>query len=1002
MDSLFALCLTEHGRWGYVLTPYMLAPVTGEDYFLIRERLTQSTVAGYKNVLTETHEKIIRRAGQYSEKEIIRIFQGKTGSREFMQSLTEEFIRTQIRPYIERRLLYCFDLLHGSDVRIFFRDNPDRVYFTQEIFHDETPAEAIFNFRYGKTEGLRYFLSVSHRDEEIKLKGKRLISLVSQPSVMVLENRLVRFGDIDSKKLLPFTTKDFIAIPKTAEEKYFNSFVLESVRKYKVNASGFRLEDEQSDPAAALFLENDLRCNPALVLRFDYENGYRPFDADLPHKTGVTIHKTGEGYTVKRFRRNREREEYYFGLMRQTGLYYAGNSMFYASENAAKVHNPDYQSALAELIEKLNFISGDLTDNGFRIVQQSFPEKYFTGAFHLRITVNEKTDWFDIRAAVQFGGFKIPFVSFRNHIIRQIRNYVLPNGEIMILPSEWFAKYSQAMLMSEQKDENLQIHKHHFTVVADSFDSGSRPRMKNLMRLCEFAGTENDMYPASVQAVLRPYQLQGFNWLRALHEHHLGGCLADDMGLGKTLQTLCLLQWLADADSGETAINAEPCPTDNERDYVQLSLFDAHTGVSREAKEIAPVKAETGRASLLVMPASLIHNWVNEISRFTPSLGILIYAGADRRKRRSFGKYHIVLTTYGVLRNDLDILSGYRFHYLILDEAQYVKNPDSASYHAVLQIQADHYLSLSGTPVENSLTDLWAQMNFLNRGLLGSPAFFREHYSNPIEKDNDENCLARLQRLIRPFLLRRTKKEVEPDLPDLTEQNRYCEMNKAQHSLYEEEKSKARNQILESIDEYGVAKSGMLIIRALSRLRQLAIHPAMLDEEYASGSGKFDRITEDMEILRNEGHRVLLFSSFTKHLDLIAAYLREQSIPYSLLTGKTRNRESIIHEFQNSPDIPFFLISLKAGGVGLNLTAADYVFLLDPWWNPAVEQQAISRAHRIGQKQKVFAYRMITTGSIEEKIIQLQEKKSILADAFVQSGNPFRNMTPENVMELFS
>jgi SNF2 family DNA or RNA helicase len=316
-------------------------------------------------------------------------------------------------------------------------------------------------------------------------------------------------------------------------------------------------------------------------------------------------------------------------------------------------------------------------------------------------------------------------------------------------------------------------------------------------------------------------------------------------------------------------------------------------------------------------------------------------------------------------------------------------------------IDADFYLTLTGTPIENTLIDLWAQMNFLNRGLLGNLSFFRANFATPIEKNGDEAARLRLQRLIQPFILRRTKQEVTPELPELTEMVRYCEMTEKQRSMYEEEKSKARNEIIESIEENGVTKSGLMILRALGRLRQLAIHPAMLHSDYDADSGKFDQIVENLDSLRTEGHKALLFSSFTKHLDLIAAHLQRENIQYSMLTGKTRNREEAIKNFCESDDVSFFLISLKAGGTGLNLTAAGYVFILDPWWNPAAEKQAISRSHRIGQTEKVFAYRLITSDTIEEKIMRLQERKSALADIFVSSANPFRSMTADDVLELF-
>jgi len=292
-------------------------------------------------------------------------------------------------------------------------------------------------------------------------------------------------------------------------------------------------------------------------------------------------------------------------------------------------------------------------------------------------------------------------------------------------------------------------------------------------------------------------------------------------------------------------------------------------------------------------------------------------------------------------------------------------------------------------------------MNFLNRGLLGDLNFFKTYFGNPIEKYNDETARTRLQRLVQPFLLRRTKQEVTPELPELTESVRFCEMTDLQRSFYEEEKSKARNEIIESIETQGIEKSNIMILRALGRLRQLAIHPAMIHPDYDADSGKFDQIVESLDSLRSEGHKALLFSSFTKHLDLVAAHLQKENVPYAMLTGKTHNREEVINHFSQRSDVPFFLISLKAGGLGLNLTAADYVFLLDPWWNPAAERQAISRTHRIGQTEKVFAYRMITSDTIEEKILHLQEKKTALADILAQSAYPFRNMTEDDILELF-
>ena len=340
------------------------------------------------------------------------------------------------------------------------------------------------------------------------------------------------------------------------------------------------------------------------------------------------------------------------------------------------------------------------------------------------------------------------------------------------------------------------------------------------------------------------------------------------------------------------------------------------------------------------------------------------------------------------------------FYYVILDESQYVKNPESKTYKAVIQLKSAHRLVLTGTPIENSLSDLWAQMNFLNPGLLGSYNWFQKTFITSIEKHSDPEQQKMLQYLIYPFILRRKKDEVARELPPLTEHIVYCAMAEEQEKLYEEAKSVIRNAILENIDKEGIKKSSFVVLQGLTKLRQLANHPSLLDKESEEVSGKFEQMLSMLENLVAENHKVLIFSSFVTHLQLIEERIKQQNWRYSLLTGKTTDREKVIGQFQNDPENYIFLISLKAGGVGLNLTAAEYVFITDPWWNPAAENQAISRAHRIGQQKNVFVYRFITENSIEEKIQVLKERKSSLADKFINSNNPFAEITREEIEEL--
>jgi SNF2 family DNA or RNA helicase len=495
--------------------------------------------------------------------------------------------------------------------------------------------------------------------------------------------------------------------------------------------------------------------------------------------------------------------------------------------------------------------------------------------------------------------------------------------------------------------------------------------------------------PAGIQANLRSYQLDGFRWLNQMRKMELGVCLADDMGLGKTLQTLTVLvqniseKVTEQLDAPQTGVHAEASG--------QLDLF-------------APIEPKINGSqspSIVIMPASLLHNWEDELSKFAPSIKFLKYTGQFRQEMLDkFGSTDLLLTTYGTIRNDIEILAGIAFDYVILDESQLIKNPMSKVARAVQRLKSKRRINLSGTPIENSLTDLWSQMNFLNKGLLGDLKFFKQYFATPIEKHNDQVKQDKLQTLIRPFFLRRTKMQVEKELPELNEEFIRCEMSEEQKLLYLEEKSRIRNHILQAIEERGIKKSGIAILQGLSKLRQMANHPKMILPDYRAGSGKYDEIIRNLNNLIRGGHKILLFSSYVKHLKLIEHYLQSTHTGYMMLTGASRGRQKIIKQFQEDESKKVFLITMKAGGVGLNLTQADYVFLLDPWWNPAVENQAINRAHRIGQAKHVFAYRFISMGTIEEKILNLQRKKSALADIFVRTNNPLKELSIENINEL--
>uniref|UniRef100_UPI0025D231FA DEAD/DEAH box helicase n=1 Tax=Mucilaginibacter sp. TaxID=1882438 RepID=UPI0025D231FA len=388
--------------------------------------------------------------------------------------------------------------------------------------------------------------------------------------------------------------------------------------------------------------------------------------------------------------------------------------------------------------------------------------------------------------------------------------------------------------------------------------------------------------------------------------------------------------------------------------------------------------------------------------KFAPKLKLMVHTGAFRNKKAEvFGKYDVVITTYGITRIDIDVLSSFFFDYVILDESQNIKNPSSKSFQAVKQLKSRFKLILSGTPVENSVNDLWTQMSFINPGLLGSQQFFQNEFVSPIEKKKDEDKARKLQALIKPFVLRRTKEQVATELPPKTENLFYSQMSEEQSSVYEKVKSEYRNELLKSLEDGTFAKSQIQVLQGLTKLRQIANHPIMIDKDYEGDSGKFEDVVHTLANVLDGGHKVLIFSQFVKQLTIYREHFDKEGVPYVYLDGSTQNRGDVVKQFQEDKKTRVFLISIKAGGVGLNLTEADYVFILDPWWNPAVEQQAIDRTHRIGQTKNVFIYKFITKDSVEEKILALQQRKLSLSRALITTEESFiKSLSADDIKEI--
>jgi non-specific serine/threonine protein kinase len=408
--------------------------------------------------------------------------------------------------------------------------------------------------------------------------------------------------------------------------------------------------------------------------------------------------------------------------------------------------------------------------------------------------------------------------------------------------------------------------------------------------------------------------------------------------------------------------------------------------------------------NLIVTPTSVLFNWQREIEKFTPTISYLLHYGSSRsRDIRILRKTPLIITTYGHLRRDISFLKNCEFNYVILDESQNIKNPHSETAQAARMMVSKYRLTLTGTPIENNTMELWSQFSFLNPGLLGGQVFFKDHFMKPIEKEQNVQAAATLKKLIFPFILRRTKEEVVQELPPKVEHIFYSPMHEEQSAIYTRIRDAYRNQIISEIESKGLNKSRMRVLEGLTKLRQVACHPYLVDRSYQAESGKFEALKLMLEEIISEDHKVLVFSQFVKMLSIIRNFLDDEMIEYTYLDGTTKDRESEVGKFQNDENISIFLISLKAGGVGLNLTAADYVIHFDPWWNPAVEMQASDRAHRIGQHKKVFAYKLIAKDSVEEKILQLQQQKKILVDQIITTeSNIFKKLSKEDIVDLFS
>ncbi|MCB9134875.1 MAG: SNF2 helicase associated domain-containing protein [Anaerolineales bacterium] len=804
-------------------------------------------------------------------------------------------------------------------------------------------------------------------DTIIPLERGKIQILIRNPTWILADHALLKLSeDIPADMANTFLNTPRLAIPKKGEGDFLEKYLINLANKIPVTGTHIQWEELTAVPIKRLYLsekEGELLVN----LRFgygDYEVVYqKPAPAlSVQRKPNVENNATSETtWTLLRIHRDAAREDEIYSSVSSTrsGLKYGSYP------------HPADMFLLRSKVSPLDFLLRKvpmLVEDGFEIFGEDTLKSARVNRNRPTISLNVTSgiDWFDVLAVIKFGEVEASLQEVRRALRKKERFIKLADGTIGEIPEEWLQKYRHLFGLGEQTDEGVRLSEHHLTLLDQLLEDADRAQAddqyrQRLQRLTQFDGIATQTLPTTFTGELRPYQKAGFDWLYFLHDYKFGGCLADDMGLGKTVQVLAFLQSL------------------------------------REKNQIE-------KADLIVVPRSLLINWEREAARFTPNLRVHHHFGLGRDKESpNFDEFDLVLTTYGTLLRDVQTLRMYKFHYVVLDESQAIKNPAAQTSKAVRLLNSAHRLVMTGTPVENNTFELWSQFAFLNPGLLGNLEYFKEEFSGPIERRKDDETANFLKKIVFPFILRRTKDQVAPELPPRTERILYADMEPAQQKLYNKTRDYYRALLMGMIEEEGMNNARMKVLEGLLRLRQISNHPKLVEKDFRGDSAKMEMLMEHLETLEAEGHKALIFSQFVEMLKIIRGELDKRKIKYNYLDGRTRKRQEQVDEFQTDPTIPFFLISLKAGGVGLNLTAADYVIHVDPWWNPAVEMQATDRTHRIGQDKPVFVYKLIARDTVEEKILQLQDQKRALVEQLISTeASFFKELTTDDIQVLFS
>jgi len=941
-DSKYKLIFSvhEHPQLGVMVYPFVVAYTSVDSLSLTYQKVFSGN-ASYYTELSDVELMQIAELDNLMVENIIRKFSPKQKIR------PKEFFQKHFDKQLFKTEIRPY--IERSLIRWLSRmpSHSQSIYVADDINPAAFPivikedfTKVLFHFRRNEN-GTSYFITIKHDEERIPFMKQGALVLTQNPAHMIVHGALYKFYDfLDGSKLAVFVNKKFVHVKPENEKIYYTKFVKSLLETAPVFAQGFEIETKKDNTTPVLKLAKRNE-NYGFHLFIKYQDDLFEYGAEK------LFHIKLEWYDKEpkfiKYKRSKIWEANRVNALAELGLANT-ESNFFSLENGDLLHVIDWLREHNEVL-----VSGHFD------VATTLDYNYSCDKPILNYNISDKIDWFDLNVQITIGSQTIPFSTIVREMKKGNDRLLLDNGEMFIFPKEWFA-LGEALKNQHSKNNTYSIKKYQLDVLSLI---KSNEIKEHLVKLVDI---KKENPHKLFKGKLRPYQVQGLSWLMFIHNNRFGGILADDMGLGKTVQTLAFLQKVKYASKAQTNF-------------------------------------------LLIAPTSLLYNWMHEIAVFTPELRVAMHAGSKRAKTiEQLPPYDILLTSYGVLRNDISLFEELAFDVVVLDESQNIKNTSAKTTQYINKLKANTRLALTGTPIENTIKDLWSQMNFLNKGLLGTLKQFEEKYAKPIEKEDDRKKAKELQKIIRPFLLRRTKEEVATDLPPITETVISCPMTEEQAKYYEEVKSEYRNSITDMVKEQGMQKSRFSILQGLSKLRQIANHPYLTDKEYAGGSGKHNMLTEKITNAVKDGHKVLVFSQFVSYLDLLQRDINEKT-PYYRLTGSTpkEKRAQYVKEFQETKQPSVFLISLKAGGTGLNLTAADYVFIVDPWWNPAAEAQARDRSHRIGQQQNVFSYKFISKDTIEEKITSLQQKKKGFSkDLIVTENNILSNLDISELRTLLA